>query len=154
SSASRPARLNKALGPCPDELRVSCRAEIGCAVTPITRGSPDEFPTPTVRTAADRTGDSARVVRHGRAATQPLGCTLSCRYPSRGAIHHGILHNVSALAIEVDGLTKSFGGGTHALRGVDFSVPVGTVCGLLGHNGAGKTTTINILSTLIRPDSG
>lgn len=28
------------------------------------------------------------------------------------------------------------------------------MCGLLGHNGAGKTTTINILSTLIRPDSG
>jgi ABC-2 type transport system ATP-binding protein len=37
---------------------------------------------------------------------------------------------------------------------VSFSVPTGTVCGVLGHNGAGKTTTINILSTLIRPSSG
>lgn len=58
------------------------------------------------------------------------------------------------LAVEVDGVTKTFGGNTPALRGVSFSVPAGTVCGLLGHNGAGKTTTINILSTLIRPSSG
>jgi ABC-2 type transport system ATP-binding protein len=61
---------------------------------------------------------------------------------------------VSPLAIEVVGLTKIFGGTTPALRDVSFSVPAGTVCGLLGPNGAGKTTTINILSTLIRPDSG
>lgn len=61
---------------------------------------------------------------------------------------------MSPLAIEVVGLTKTFGGKTPALRGVDFSVPAGTVCGLLGHNGAGKTTTINVLSTLIRPSSG
>ncbi|WP_231998236.1 ATP-binding cassette domain-containing protein [Mycobacterium sp. 1245499.0] len=59
-----------------------------------------------------------------------------------------------SLAIEVVNLTKTFGRDVHALRGVSFSVPAGTVCGLLGHNGAGKTTTINILSTLIRPTSG
>lgn len=61
---------------------------------------------------------------------------------------------MSALAIEVEGLTKTFGRDTVALNGIDFSVPAGTVCGVLGHNGAGKTTTINILSTLIRPSSG
>jgi ABC-2 type transport system ATP-binding protein len=61
---------------------------------------------------------------------------------------------VSPLAIEVAGLTKTFGGAAPALSGVSFSVPAGTVCGLLGHNGAGKTTMINILSTLIRPNSG
>ncbi|SOX53604.1 daunorubicin/doxorubicin resistance ABC transporter ATP-binding protein DrrA, partial [Mycobacterium ahvazicum] len=61
---------------------------------------------------------------------------------------------VSPLAIEVADLTKTFGGNTSALSGVNFSVPAGTVCGLLGHNGAGKTTTINILSTLLRPTSG
>jgi ABC-2 type transport system ATP-binding protein len=60
---------------------------------------------------------------------------------------------VSPLAIEVVDLAKTFDG-TQALRGVSFSVPAGTVCGLLGHNGAGKTTTISILSTLIRPSSG
>jgi ABC-2 type transport system ATP-binding protein len=61
---------------------------------------------------------------------------------------------VSPLAIEVVDLTKTFGRNTPALRGVSFSVPAGTVCGVLGHNGAGKTTTINVLSTLIRSDSG
>jgi ABC-2 type transport system ATP-binding protein len=61
---------------------------------------------------------------------------------------------VSPLAIEVDGLTKRFEGAPSALSGVSFSVPTGTVCGLLGHNGAGKTTTINMLSTLIRPTAG
>jgi ABC-2 type transport system ATP-binding protein len=76
------------------------------------------------------------------------------RYRQHAITHHEILPSVSALAIEVDGLTKIFGEATHALRGVSFSVPAGTVCGVLGHNGAGKTTTINILSTLIRPNSG
>jgi ABC-2 type transport system ATP-binding protein len=61
---------------------------------------------------------------------------------------------VRSLAIEVVGLTHTFGGTTPALCDVGFSVPAGTVCGLLGHNGAGKTTTIKILSTLIRPSSG
>ncbi|WP_233151436.1 ATP-binding cassette domain-containing protein [Mycobacterium lehmannii] len=61
---------------------------------------------------------------------------------------------MGAMAIEVVGITKTFGRSTHALTGVSFSVPIGTVCGLLGHNGAGKTTTINILSTLIKPTSG
>ena len=42
-------------------------------------------------------------------------------------------------AILVEGLTKSFGD-VHALRGIDLSVPRGTVLGVLGPNGAGKTT--------------
>jgi ABC-2 type transport system ATP-binding protein len=58
-------------------------------------------------------------------------------------------------AIELTEVAKSFGGdGPQALRGVTFTVPVGSVVGLLGPNGAGKTTTMNILSTLIRPTSG
>lgn len=75
-------------------------------------------------------------------------------YGEQATVHHEILPTVSSLAIEVVGLTKTFDGKTPALSGVNFSIPGGTVCGLLGHNGAGKTTTINILSTLIRPSSG
>jgi daunorubicin resistance ABC transporter ATP-binding subunit len=56
-------------------------------------------------------------------------------------------------AIIVRGIRKSFGG-TEVLRGLDLSVPAGTVFALLGPNGAGKTTLISILSTLVTPDAG
>jgi ABC-2 type transport system ATP-binding protein len=55
--------------------------------------------------------------------------------------------------VVAEGLHKSFGD-THALRGLDLSVPRGTVCGLLGPNGAGKTTAVRILATLSEPDAG
>ncbi|MDH6124862.1 ATP-binding cassette domain-containing protein [Kitasatospora sp. GP82] len=56
-------------------------------------------------------------------------------------------------AIAVVGLRKSFGK-TAALRGLDLTVPAGTVCGLLGPNGAGKTTAVRVLATLAAPDAG
>jgi ABC-2 type transport system ATP-binding protein len=56
-------------------------------------------------------------------------------------------------AILVEGLTKSFGD-VRALRGIDLSVPRGTVLGVLGPNGAGKTTAVRILTTLLLPDEG
>ena len=60
---------------------------------------------------------------------------------------------MTAPAIEVAGLRKSFGGQT-VLDGVDLRVERGSVFALLGPNGAGKTTVINILSTLVAPDGG
>jgi heme exporter protein A len=56
-------------------------------------------------------------------------------------------------SILVEGLTKSFGD-VQALRGIDLSVPRGTVLGVLGPNGAGKTTLLRILATLLRPSRG
>ena len=55
--------------------------------------------------------------------------------------------------VVAEGLHKSFGD-THALRGLNLSVPPGTVCGVLGPNGAGKTTAVRILATLSVPDAG
>ena len=56
-------------------------------------------------------------------------------------------------AIEVGSLTKSYGD-HEVLRGVDLSVPSGTIFALLGSNGAGKTTAVKILSTLLKADGG
>ncbi len=56
-------------------------------------------------------------------------------------------------AIEIVGLTKSYNDNA-VLRGVDLSVPSGTIFALLGSNGAGKTTTVKILSTLLKADGG
>jgi ABC-2 type transport system ATP-binding protein len=56
-------------------------------------------------------------------------------------------------AIEVEGVTKRFGG-KPALDDVSFSVQQGDVLALLGPNGAGKTTLIRVLTTLLAADSG
>lgn len=55
-------------------------------------------------------------------------------------------------ALELHGVCKKYGG--FALRNVGFTLPRGTVMGLIGENGAGKTTTIKAVLDLIRPDSG
>jgi ABC-2 type transport system ATP-binding protein len=59
----------------------------------------------------------------------------------------------SRSAIVADDLVMHFGD-VHALEGVSFEVPTGTVLGLLGPNGAGKTTAVRILTTILKPTSG
>jgi ABC-2 type transport system ATP-binding protein len=60
---------------------------------------------------------------------------------------------VSQSAIEVSGLTKSYGQ-KEAVRGISFRVERGEVFGLLGPNGAGKTTTVEILEGYRRRSGG
>ncbi|MBI2917182.1 MAG: ATP-binding cassette domain-containing protein [Chloroflexi bacterium] len=57
------------------------------------------------------------------------------------------------LSVEVQQVTKSFGGRT-VVREVSFFVQPGEVLGLVGPNGAGKTTCIRMLLDIIKPDSG
>ena len=56
-------------------------------------------------------------------------------------------------AIEVEALTKSFGG-KEVVRNLSMRVTRGSIYGFLGPNGSGKTTTIRMLCGLITPDSG
>ncbi len=58
-----------------------------------------------------------------------------------------------AAIIEVEGLTKSYGG-KRGIADVTFQIDEGDVFGFLGPNGAGKTTTIRVLMALLRADSG
>ena len=50
-------------------------------------------------------------------------------------------------------LNKSYGQ-KPVIKDLSFSVFQGEIVGLLGANGAGKSTTINILSTILKHDSG
>ncbi|GIJ66825.1 ABC transporter ATP-binding protein [Virgisporangium ochraceum] len=55
--------------------------------------------------------------------------------------------------IEVDGLTKRYGD-TTAVDDLTFTVPGGSIVGLLGANGSGKTTTMRMLLGLAAPTTG
>ncbi len=56
-------------------------------------------------------------------------------------------------AIEIEGLKFAYGK-NEVLKGVDLSVPKGSIFGFLGRNGAGKTTTIKTLLGLQKPLAG
>ncbi len=56
-------------------------------------------------------------------------------------------------AIEVDGLTKSFGT-IEAVKGLSLRIGAGEIYGLVGPDGAGKTTTMRLLTGSMDPTSG
>src|SRR5246127_282822 len=56
-------------------------------------------------------------------------------------------------AIEVARLVKQYKT-TRAVDDISFSIPRGSITGLLGGNGAGKTTTIAMIMGLVLPTSG
>src|SRR5258705_11144546 len=57
------------------------------------------------------------------------------------------------IAIDVEGLTKSFGGRA-VVQDLSMQVKRDSIYGFLGPNGSGKTTTIRMLCGLLTPDSG
>jgi ABC-2 type transport system ATP-binding protein len=55
--------------------------------------------------------------------------------------------------LTVENLSKSYGR-IQALKDVSFTVPEGTVFGILGPNGSGKTTTLGTITDILKPTSG
>jgi ABC-2 type transport system ATP-binding protein len=55
--------------------------------------------------------------------------------------------------LDIQTLSKRFGS-RQALKELTLALRPGEIYGLLGPNGAGKTTTINLLSGLLKPDTG
>jgi lipoprotein-releasing system ATP-binding protein len=57
------------------------------------------------------------------------------------------------MMIEASGITKSFGK-LQVLKGIDFQAEKSEVVAIMGASGAGKSTFLQILGSLMRPDSG
>ena len=65
----------------------------------------------------------------------------------------GLPVSAADIAIDVHGLSKSFGG-REVVHDLSMQVKRGTIYGFLGPNGSGKTTTIRMLCGLLTPDRG
>jgi len=59
-----------------------------------------------------------------------------------------------APVVSIQKLTKTYGNGFEALKGVDLDIEEGEILALLGPNGAGKTTLISIVCGLVNPSGG
>lgn len=79
-----------------------------------------------------------------------MNTTQATRSPDATSQHTGA-------AIAVSGLRRRYGSGAEAfeaVRGLDLTVPEGTVTALLGTNGAGKTSTLEVIEGLGRATEG
>ncbi|MBB3192418.1 ABC transporter ATP-binding protein [Halomonas cerina] len=57
-------------------------------------------------------------------------------------------------ALSIRGLTKVYGNGFQALKGIDLDVQEGDFYALLGPNGAGKSTTLGVVCSLVQKTAG
>ena len=55
--------------------------------------------------------------------------------------------------LEVSAVRRTFGG-LVAVQGIDFTIGAGEVVGFIGPNGSGKSTLFNLLTGVLKPDSG
>jgi branched-chain amino acid transport system permease protein len=101
-------------------------------------------PGPTVLVpAAAPAADPGRLDGSGAAAAPPAVAAAAAAAGGNGR----------APALDVRGLSKSFGG-VAAVSDVSFEVPAGSLTALIGPNGAGKSTLFNLVTNLYQPDEG
>ena len=93
-----------------------------------------------------RRGSKARRARSRSACRCPCARSGGGRGGAMSAVE-------SDVAIECDGLTKSFGA-KKVVDNLTLRVERGHIHGFLGPNGSGKTTTIRMLCGLLTPDAG
>lgn len=55
--------------------------------------------------------------------------------------------------LKINNLTKSYGNKI-AVNNISFNLKAGEITGFIGPNGAGKTTTIEMITGILKPDSG
>ncbi len=63
------------------------------------------------------------------------------------------MNDTNDIALQVKDLKKHFGG-IKAVDGCSFDLPKGKISGLIGPNGSGKTTTFNLMTGVLKADSG
>lgn len=56
--------------------------------------------------------------------------------------------------VEFEGVSFAYGEGRDVIKNVSFTVPRGTILGIVGHTGAGKSTLANLLTRLYDPREG
>ncbi|MEO1424798.1 MAG: ABC transporter ATP-binding protein, partial [Pseudomonadota bacterium] len=56
--------------------------------------------------------------------------------------------------VSLSNVSKTYGSGHHALKGVSLDIEEGEILALLGPNGAGKTTLISIICGIVSPSGG
>src|SRR5438445_3455523 len=88
---------------------------------------------------ANRSAPTGRQLSHASAQKAQVGRSSSTRLVE---------------VVRVEGLGKTYPGGTKALEDVSFSIDKGEIFCLLGRNGAGKTTLLRILATQLKPTVG
>jgi putative ABC transport system ATP-binding protein len=62
--------------------------------------------------------------------------------------------SANGVAIRLREVSKDYGGGVHALRGVSVEIATGEQVAVVGPSGSGKTTMLTIMGTLERPSGG
>ncbi|MGI3781222.1 MAG: ABC transporter ATP-binding protein, partial [Janthinobacterium lividum] len=56
--------------------------------------------------------------------------------------------------IEFESVSKTFGGGTHAVQDLSLTIPSDKITVIVGPSGCGKTTTLRMVNRMLEPTSG